>query len=209
MMHRPSFLPLVRARSRQLAAVAAFALCAGGAPVAAQPINATVATGLIVDEALIAAAIQNLEFGSMSPGGSKLVSAKDAQTCTDGCMSGKWRFQNLSKKGSDRRANLQFTALPDSLTGPGGAKLGVAYNARACVYNRATNLSVGCVTQGSTTQGSTLVVPINKVPGSFGDTSPPMSRDMYLWIGGTASPRPGQRAGDYTGVITVFFFYTN
>jgi hypothetical protein len=102
---------------------------------------------------------------------------------------------------------MQFAALPDSLVGPGGARLGIAYNARACVYDRATNLSLGCVTQASSIQGSTVVVPINKVAGAIGDLTPAISRDIYLWLGGTASPRPGQRAGDYTGTVTVFFFY--
>jgi hypothetical protein len=129
------------------------------------------------------------------------------QTCTDACTSGRWRFQNISRKGADRNANLQFATLPDSLVGPGGAKLGVSYTARACVYDRATNLSLGCVTQATSIQGSTIVVPINKVAGAIGDQSPALARDIYLWLGGTASPRAGQRAGDYSGVVTVFFFY--
>jgi hypothetical protein len=194
-------------RPRQLAAWAAFAICTSGAPSLAQPVRATLATAVVVDAALTGAAVQNLEFRSMSPGGSKPVAPQDAQTCADGCMAGKWRFQNLSRKGADRRANLQFTALPDSLAGPGGAKLGVTYTSRACVHDRATNAQMGCVTQGATVQGTTVVVPLNKVAGAIGDTSPPTARDLFLWIGGTAVPRPGQRAGDYSGVITVFFFY--
>lgn len=177
------------------------------APARAQTLTATVTTGLVVDLALSGAAEQNLDFTRMQPGTSKGVAAQDVQTCTDGCTAGRWRFQNISRKGTDRRANMQFAALPDSLVGPGGARLGIAYNARACVYNRATNLSLGCVVQASSVQGSTVVVPINRVAGAIGDLSPAISRDIYLWLGGTASPRPGQRAGDYTGTVTVFFFY--
>jgi hypothetical protein len=75
------------------------------------------------------------------------------------------------------------------------------------VFDRATNLSVGCVAQASSIQGSTIVVPINKTPGAIGETNPQVARDIYLWLGGTASPVAGQRAGDYSGVVTVFFFY--
>ena len=75
------------------------------------------------------------------------------------------------------------------------------------MFDRATNLSLGCIAQSPSIQGSTVVVPINKVAGAIGDLTPPIARDIYLWLGGTASPRAGQRAGDYTGVVTVFFFY--
>jgi hypothetical protein len=201
---RPS---IVRRPSRSLAwAVVVSGLCAA-APLRAQTITGTLSTGLVVDVALTGAAEQNLEFTRIQPGTPKSVVAQNAQTCTDACAAGRWRFQNLSRKGSDRRANLQFAALPDSLVGPGGAKLGVAYNARACVFNRATNLSLGCVTQASSIQGSTVVVPINNVAGAIGDQTPALARDIYLWLGGTATPQVNQRAGDYTGVVTVFFFY--
>jgi hypothetical protein len=173
----------------------------------AQTVTATLATGLVVDVPLSGAAEQNLDFMGIQPGTAKSVVAQNAQTCLDGCTAGRWRFQNISRKATDRRANLQFVALPDSLVGPGGAKLGVAYTARACVFDRATNTSLGCITQSPSIQGSTVVVPINKVAGAIGDLSPAIARDIYLWLGGTASPRVGQRAGDYSGVVTVFFFY--
>ena len=193
--------------SRSLAwAVFVFILVIG-VPARAQTITASVTTAVSVDLALTGAAEQNLDFTRILPGTPKAVIAQATQSCTDGCTAGRWRFQNISKRGADRRANLQFAALPDSLTGPGGAKLGIAYNARACVYDRATNVSLGCVTQASSIQGSTVVVPINGVAGAIGDVKPAIARDIYLWLGGTASPRAGQRAGDYTGVVTVFFFY--
>jgi hypothetical protein len=195
-------------RPSQSLAWAVFAFIASFATrLPAQTLTATVTTGLVVDLALSGAAEQNLDFTRMQPGTAKTVAAQDVQSCTDGCTAGRWRFQNISRKGTDRRANMQFAALPDSLVGPGGARLGIAYNARACVYDRATNLSLGCVAQASSIQGSTVVVPINKVAGAIGDLTPSISRDIYLWLGGAASPRPGQRAGDYTGTVTVFFFY--
>ena len=193
--------------SRSLAWAVFVSILGIGVPARAQTITASVTTAVSVDLALTGAAEQNLDFTRIQPGTPKAVIAQATQSCTDGCTAGRWRFQNISKKGSDRRANLQFAALPDSLTGPGGAKLGIAYNARACVYDRATNLSLGCVTQASSIQGSTVVVPINGVAGAIGDVKPALARDIYLWLGGTASPRAGQRAGDYTGVVTVFFFY--
>ena len=196
--HRPS---------RILAWAVCISALGAALPARAQTLNATVSTAVSVDLALTGAAEQNLEFSRIQPGTPKAVVAQDAQSCTDGCTAGRWRFQNVSKKGSDRRANMQFAVLPDSLTGPGGAKLGIAYNARACVYNQLTNISLGCVTQASSIQGSTVVVPINGVAGAIGDVKPALTRDIYLWLGGTASPRAGQRAGDYTGVVTVFFFY--
>jgi hypothetical protein len=196
--HRPSRL-------------AAWAVCmmtlAAAGPLRAQTVTATLTTGLIVDVALTGSAEQNLDFTRMQPGTPKSVAAQTAQTCVDACTAGRWRFQNISRRNTDRNANMQFAALPDSLVGPGGAKLGVTYTARACVFDRATNLSVGCVAQASSIQGSTIVVPINKVPGAIGETSPQIARDIYLWLGGTASPVAGQRAGDYSGVVTVFFFY--
>jgi hypothetical protein len=176
-------------------------------PLSAQTVTATLTTGLIVDVPLSGAAEQNLDFTRMQPGTPKSVAPQNVQACIDACTAGRWRFQNVSRKTGDKRANIQFSALPDSLVGPGGAKLGVAYTARACVFNRATNLSVGCVAQASSIQGSTIVVPINKTPGAIGETNPQIARDIYLWLGGTASPVAGQRAGDYSGVVTVFFFY--
>jgi hypothetical protein len=170
-------------------------------------VTATVNTGLVVDVALSGAAIQDLEFTRMAPGAAKSVATQDAQTCTDACTPGKWHFQSISNKPKDTRANLQFTALPDSLVGPGGAKLGVVYSSRACVHRRSDNTSMGCVVQAVTVQGGTLVVPINKVAGAIGDNNPPIARDIYVWLGGTATARPGQRAGNYTGVVTIFFFY--
>lgn len=190
------------AAARAIAAVCLLASAAG-----AQTVTGTVTTGMIVDQALSGGAVQDLEFGRMAPGSPKLVAAQDAQGCTDGCMAGKWIFQNVSKKGNDHYVNLQFSALPDSLVGPGGAKLGVTYTSIACVYKQATNASVGCVNQGATVQGTTIVVPINKVAGAIGFTKPQYARDLYLWVGGTASPAAGQRAGDYTGVITLVFAY--
>jgi hypothetical protein len=199
--------PVVVRPSRSLAWAVFVSILGIGVPARAQTITASVTTAVSVDLALTGAAEQNLDFTRIQPGTPKAVVAQATQSCTDGCTAGRWRFQNISKKGSDRRANLQFAALPDSLTGPGGAKLGIAYNARACVFNRATNVSLGCVTQASSIQGSTVVVPINGVAGAIGDLKPAIARDIYLWLGGTASPRAGQRAGDYTGVVTVFFFY--
>jgi hypothetical protein len=199
---------LIELRPSRSAAWAVFvwALCAT-TPVHAQTVTLTLATGLVVDVPLSGAAEQNLEFMGIQPGTAKSVVAQNAQTCVDGCTAGRWRFQNISRKGSDRQANLQFVTLPDSLVGPGGAKLGVTYNARACVFDRATSTSLGCIAQSPSIQGSTVVVPINKVAGAIGDLSPAITRDLYLWLGGTASPRAGQRAGDYSGVVTVFFFY--
>lgn len=176
-------------------------------PAHAQSVTATLTTALLVDVPLSGAAEQNLDFARLQPGTAKTVAAQDAQGCADACTSGRWRFQNISRRGVDRRANMQFAALPDSLIGPGGARLGIAYDARACVHDSATSVSLGCVAQASSIQGSTVVVPINKVAGAIGDQTPSIARDIYLWLGGTASPRPGQRAGDYTGVVTVFFFY--
>lgn len=201
--------PSSRLRPARLAAwaVVVSVLSSAAAPAGAQTLTASLATGLVVDVALSGAAEQNLNFTLIQPGTAKSVAAQNAQSCVDACTAGRWRFQNISRKAADRRANMQFAVLPDSLVGPGGAKLGVAYTARACVYDRATALSLGCVTQSASIQGSTVVVPINKVAGAIGDQSPPLARDIYLWLGGTATPRTGQRAGDYSGVVTVFFFY--
>jgi hypothetical protein len=197
---RPPFL-----RGWAAGAFLGVALAAPLAPRAhAQTKTVTVATGLVVDVPLSATALRNLDFVRMQPGTPKAVAAQDAQTCTDGCGAGKWQFQNISRRGADRFANLQFAVLPDSLIGPGGAKLGVSYTARACVWWRALNAQLNCVTQATSTSGSTVVVPINGVAGAVLSGQP---RDIYLWLGGTATPRAGQRAGDYTGVVTVFFFY--
>jgi hypothetical protein len=188
------------------ACLSALVVCAPGRA-SAQTLTATVTTALVVDVALSGAAEQNLDFTRMQPGAAKSVAAQDAQSCTDACTAGRWRFQNISRRNTDQRANMQFAVLPDSLVGPGGTKLGVAYTARACVYDRATNASLGCVAQAATVQGSTVVVPINKTAGAIGDLNPAIARDIYLWLGGIASPQSGQRAGAYTGVVTVFFFY--
>jgi hypothetical protein len=173
-------------------------------PVRAQTATRAITTSLVVDVALTGAAVQDLDFARMQSGTAKTVATRDAQTCADGCTAGKWRFQNVSRRSADRYANLQFAVLPDSLVGPGGAKLGVTYSARGCAWWRALNVQLNCVTSALTTAGSTMAIPINAVPGAALSGQP---RDIYLWLGGTATPRAGQRAGDYTGVVTVYFFY--
>jgi hypothetical protein len=65
------------------------------------------------------------------------------------------------------------------------------------------------VTQASSIQDSTVVVPINKTPGAIGNLSPLIARDIHLWLEGVASPRSGQRAGDHTGAVSRTATFVN
>jgi len=194
---------------RVLFPVLTLALAATGGAAGAQQVQASVQGLAVIEEALVGSAVRDLEFGTLTPGVSQGVAPQNAQSCA-GCASGLWELTGLSRANNAARRYISITyvSLPATLAGPAGATLTLNWTnaARGCVMRSGAELY--CVTQ-TPSAGGTFSIPIN------GPTAPaavePNSggRDMHLYLGGTASPTASQRAGVYTGTITVRMEYSS
>ena len=176
---------------------------------AAQTQTSTVQSLAVVEQALSGAAMRDLELGTITPGTSQTVAPQNGQTCA-GCASGLWAFTNLSSSNnpSFRYIRVTFLNLPATLSGPGGATLPLSWTnaARGCVVRGATEL--GC-DQGTPVNGAAYSYPINGPAAPAALQPGTTGRDLLLYLGGTASPAAGQRAGNYTGTVTIRFEYSS
>ncbi|HEX7239568.1 MAG TPA: hypothetical protein VF263_04850 [Longimicrobiaceae bacterium] len=176
---------------------------------AAQTQTSTVQALAVLEQALSGAAMRDLEFGTITPGASQTVTPQNAQACA-GCASGLWSFTNLSSSNNPnfRYIRVTFLSLPATLSGPGGATLPLNWTnaARGCVVRNGTEL--GCET-GTPVNGAAYSYPINGPAASAAIQPGTTGRDLLLYLGGTATPTASQRAGNYTGTITIRFEYSN
>ncbi len=122
----------------------------------------------------------DLEFGNVIPGVAKSVAIS-------GTTSGRW----LVAGNAGAEVNLDFTALPNNLTGP--ATMSITYAANDAGHN-VTNNAAGAVPFDP---AGTALANIGNAPA-----------ELYVWIGGTVNPVAGQAAGLYTGTITLQAAYT-
>lgn len=176
---------------------------------AAQTQTSSVQSLAVVEQALTGAAMRDLELGTITPGASQTVAPQNAQTCA-GCASGLWAFTNLSASNNPdfRYIRITFLDLPASISGPGGATLPLNWTnaARGCVVRNGTEL--GCET-GTPVNGAAYSYPINGPAAPAALQPGTTGRDLLLYLGGTAAPTAGQRAGHYWGTITIRFEYSN
>ncbi len=175
----------------------------------AQTQTSTVQALAVLEQALSGAAMRDLEFGTIAPGASQTVAPQNAQACA-GCASGLWQFTNLASNNGVpfRYVRVTFLSLPASLSGPGGATLPLNWTnaARGCVVRNGTEL--GCE-QGTPVNGAAYSYPING-PAAPAAIQPGTSgRDLLLYLGGTATPAASQRAGNYSGTVTIRFEYSS
>ncbi len=194
---------------RVLFPVLILALSATSGAAGAQQVQANVQSLAVVETALTGAAVRDLEFGTATPGIPQTVAPQNAQSCA-GCASGLWVFSSLSPANSANRRYIRvtFVSLPASLAGPGGAALPLNWTnaARGCVVRGATEL--GCAT-GTPVAGDAYSYQING-PGADPALQPGTNgRDLYLYLGGTATPTASQRAGIYSGIVTIRFEYSS
>lgn len=194
---------------RVLLPVLILALAATGGAAGAQQVQSSVQSLAAVETALTGAAVRDLEFGTATPGVPQTVAPQNAQSCA-GCSSGLWVFSNLSSSNSPtvRYIRVTFLNLPAALTGPGSASLPLDWTngARGCVVRGGTEL--GCAT-GTPVQGGAYSYQING-PGADPALQPGTTgRNLNLYLGGTANPATNQRAGIYSGTVTIRFEYSN
>lgn len=177
----------------------------------AQTSTANVPVVAVIDVALVGAAVRDLDFNYVTPGSSKTVTPSDAAGCA-GCFSGKWSFQGLlqGNQAGRRNASLTFTQLPSALTSTSGATLPLTWAnaARACLFK---GTEYFCFAAYTPVQGVAHLDQINGAgaPGAASEPAGGGRRDLNVYLGGTATPSAGQRAGYYTGTITLQFAYSN
>lgn len=177
-----------------------------GAPVAgarAQSAAATVTVTAWVDVALSGIAVQDLGFGTATPGTSVTVTPGATAGCT-GCTAGEWQITNLSnaKNANRKYIQLTFTSLPSTLTQTDGTPLAVSWSnaAMACLEKNAAEYF--CYAGWTPTQGAMHSVAINPDPnGQKG------ARNMNIYLGGMISPPSTQKAGVYHGLVTLQMAY--
>ena len=168
----------------RLTALTALAACfAVASPAAAQVSASILATATVTNgfEVLTIAGTQNLQFGTL-----------DAQTCTTAtgpCANvTDGRFEITGEPGAS--INLNFT-LPASLLGPGGDNLSVSFGAADGKV-----LNTGTTTVSSTFDPSvTQLIPIDG------------GGDLWIGIGASATTRPDQTDGFYSGNVVLQVSY--
>ena len=125
--------------------------------------------------------IQGVDFGSMVPGISKVVSRSDALSAA--------RF-DIKGAGSGRTVEVQFS-LPAALTGPGGASLPLSYTAGDAGYS--AQQSIGSQT------GFDPRTPFVATLSGNGRAS--------VFLGCRASPAANQPPGAYSATLTLSVAY--
>jgi spore coat protein U-like protein len=166
-------------------AVAGAALMLAGAMSTAQaqatPATASITATAVVQQALVAAKVQDLDFGATFGGIARTVLPSDV---TSG---------EVGLTGSpNAEVTVSFTTLPAILTGP-GANIPLTYGASAAAYNVA-----------GTRAGATAFDPATGSTTRLNNATGLLS----IYLGGTVSPAANQAAGTYTNTITLSAAYT-
>lgn len=181
-------------------------------PIAARAQSANMTVTAVVDVALTGQAIRDLAFGYVTGGQSTTIATSDVAACA-GCTSGKWSFLNLANgnQASRRNAAMTFTQLPAALVSPTGATLPLTWTngAKACLTK--AGVEYYCFPIYTPTQGTARLHQINGAgaPGTASEPAGGGRRNLDMYLGGIATPTAGQRAGYYTGTITLQFAYSN
>ena len=139
-------------------------------------LTAVVGAPLVGQRPISVTGVQSLAFGTLLPGMPTIVAR------TDAAKSGQFTLTGPH----DSQAQLTFT-LPAVLTGPGGATLPLTFGASDAGYSQSQNIG-GQI--GFDPKQSFLITFSGQGRGS-------------VFLGGTARPAPTQRAGSYTGTITL------
>lgn len=182
---------------------AAAALWAPAAAARAQSASSTVTVTAWVDVALSGIAVQDLGFGTATPGTSVTVAPGATAGCT-GCTAGKWQITNLSnaKQANRKYIQLTFTSLPAALKQTDGTPLAISWSnaAKACLEKNAAEYY--CYAGWTPTQGAMNSVLINPDPNGQKGV-----RNLNVYLGGMISPPGTQKAGVYYGLVTLQMAY--
>jgi hypothetical protein len=105
--------------------------------------------------------------------------------------------------GADQVHSLIFTfTLPSVLTGPGGATIPLSFNGNYAGTCEITNANV-CDQTSYKTWNPVATPTHTDTPKNRGPGNTYLYTRYSVYIGGQASPAASQRAGTYTGSITV------
>jgi hypothetical protein len=169
---------------RLMTALTALALCVALAGPATAQVSASIdATATVTNgfEVLTIAGAQDLQFGTLDAQACTIATGPCANV-TDG------RFEVTGEP--TQSVNVTFT-LPTTLLGPGGDLLDVAFGA-----TDGKVLATGTTTVNSTFDPTvTQLIPIDG------------GGDLWIGIGGSATTRPDQTDGFYTGTVTLTVSY--
>jgi hypothetical protein len=124
---------------------------------------------------------QMLDFGTLFSGTATKVSRFDALRAG--------QFELRGAKGAEVRVDL---GLPSALSGPGGAKVPLAFGAA----------------DGGYTGEGTIATAAPFDPRSALITTLSGNGRLYIFLGGTATPAARQPAGTYAGTVTLTIAYT-
>jgi len=139
-------------------------------------LTATAVLPLAGQRPLTVTGIQSLTFGALIPGIPTAVSR------TDAARSGRFDVGGPH----DTQGQVTFT-LPSVLTGPAGATLPLTFSGSDAGYSQSQNIGSQI---GFDPKQPFLITFSGQGRGS-------------VFFGGTAQPAPTQRAGSYTGTITL------
>ena len=181
-------------------------------PLISRAQSANMNVSAVIDVALVGEAIRDLEFGYVTPAQNQVVSPSELPGCA-GCTSGKWSIQDLFKGNQANRRNIAitFTQLPTALVHVNGATLPLSYtnSAKACLTK--AGVEYFCFPSYTPSQGVTVLHQINGAgaPGTASEPNGGGKRNLDVYLGAIAAPAAGQRAGYYTGTITLQFAYSS
>jgi hypothetical protein len=125
--------------------------------------------------------VRALAFGTLLPG------VPDHVLRTDAVASGRFNIRGTR----NAQVQLQFL-LPASMAGPAGATMPLSFGATDGGFSPTQSVT-------NQTAFDPRAASLGRLPGN-GRAS--------VFLGGTASPAPTQRAGAYTGTITLTVSYT-
>ncbi|HEX2090986.1 MAG TPA: DUF4402 domain-containing protein [Longimicrobiaceae bacterium] len=184
-------------RSLRLCAILVLA-CSLVAPLGAQGAKPSSTGGLLTSLTILAAplsavGVNPLAFGVIIPGTTSVT----VLPRTAG--GGEWRIQGIRNR---KAVDISFT-LPASLTGPSGATIPLSFNGNYAGLCEIDN-SGQCDVSSYTTWNPVTTPTYNDTPSRVRPGRPRYDFDEYaVYIGGEALPAAGQRAGRYTGTISV------
>lgn len=183
-------------RAASLVAVSAALLLVDAAAARAQ---GTAVTGAMIVGAdilyapLSGTGVRPLSFGMIVPGTGAVVIAPNS------ALGGEWRLTGTVNRKS---IDISFT-LPASLTGPGGATIPLNFNGNTAALCEIDPTGT-CVAASYLAWDPVAAPTFRDTPQRYKPGRPKYTYDMYsVYMGGTATPAAGQRAGRYTATIGV------
>jgi hypothetical protein len=185
--------------------LAAAALVVAPAVAGAQQVETfEMAIAGFIDVNMSGSGVQNLEFGTLTPGIPTVVAPLDP-------VAAKWRFTGIpnNNAAANRYADLAFVSLPSVLGGPGGATLPIgSYQVRVALEKNGVDFYYFPATY-VVTPASPAIDPNPRINGGTTPGAPGAGgnngRSLVVYMGATVSPTAGQRAGVYEGTLTLTF----